>query len=250
MASPPFRFTMFDLDSCIEVARTIQDNGGLLSADELASYLRYKSSNNGSFNTRLGNAKLFGLVEGTSSALSPTRRALEILHPDFPEAAERARLDAFEAVPLFRAVFEQYQGQTLPDEVGLTNALTTRWGVAKEKASAVLSRLLLSAEQAGLFRTAGNRSRMIRPTFANATGRAAPNLPTPSEASPATPTVAPGPAAPEALGLNKLLLAALEELPAVGDATEDELMNWLVFFEGALRLVYRLPQPPPTGSRA
>ena len=40
---------------------------------------------------------------------------------------------------------------------------------------------------------------------------------------------------------SKLIDGALDELPPPGEATEDQLRQWLEFFEGALRVVYRLP---------
>jgi hypothetical protein len=238
MAAPLFRFTSYDLDSCIELADAVQRNGGLLSSDQLAHHLEYKSANNGSFNTRLGNARLFGLVEGSSGEIRPTQRALTILHPDYPHEAERARVAAFEAVPLYGAVLNQYHGQPLPDETGLKNALATRWSISTDKVAMVYARMMDSAEQAGLFRQAGNRSKMLRPSPLVGTAIAAPMEAVPDPVAPAprvVSSVAHGAAA------NKLVQAALDELPAPGDVTEEQLVQWLQFFESALRVVYRLP---------
>lgn len=248
MAPPPYRFTTYDLDSSIKVARVIWENGGLKSNAELAALLGYKGPNNGAFLTRVANAKLFGLVEGPSSALKPTERALSILQPDFPETADRARLEAFEDVPLFKAVLDQYDGQPLPSEEGLRNALETRWSIHTDKAGMVLSRLLESAEQAGLFRTTGNRSRMIRPTIGSADGRR--GAPAPSDATASDPSRAATAGARGSTGVivagprsNKIIDGALDLLPSDSDWDEDGLRDWLGFFESALRLYYRLPTP-------
>lgn len=236
MPAPPFRFTIFDLESCIEVARTVQAKGGRLSSAELAAHMGYKSDNNGSFNTRLANARLFGLITGSSSAIEPTERALAILHPDYPATAVQARVDAFTSVPLYAAVLDQYHGQPLPDETGLRNALSTRWGINADKAPMVLARLLESADQAGLFSTTGRRDRMIRPSVG----------PAPAAAEHETPEgVEPAPSpAPAVSGVrqNKLIDGTLEMLP--DDRTWDEmsLKHWMRFFEDALRLYYNLPR--------
>lgn len=241
-APPQFRFTTFDLDSCIEVAKAVHDGGGQLSAAGLAEKLGYKSHNNGSFNTRLANARLFGLLDGPSSAIRPSDRAMAILHPDYPATAEGARLEAFDAVPLYRAVLDEYHGKPLPDEAGLRNALAVRWGITAEKAPAVLARLIDSAEQAGLFRTAGNRSKMIRPTPGGGGGH------TPAPTPPATsqPPVGLDPK-PTGARANKVIDGVLDELPPPGKWSEPELTQWLSFFEGALRVVYRLPKGAPSG---
>ena len=240
MAAPTYRFCSFDLDTCIDVAKSVHDGGGQLTTAELATRLGYKSHDNGSFNTRLANARLFGLVSGPSSAIRCTERAMEILHPDYPATSERARLEAFESVPLYSVVLAEYNGKPLPDEGGLRNALQGRWGITAEKTPAVLARMLDSAEQAGLFRTSGNRTRMVRPTINGGEGRAQPAS-EPRVTGSESPVPVPATARVEGTRSNKLVDGALDMLPT-GDWNEHELVQWLQFFESALRVVYRLPK--------
>ena len=252
MAPPPFRFTAYDLDSCIEVARVLKDRaGGQASAEALAVYLEYKGANNGAFLTRIANARLFGLVDGPSSALRLSKRAQDILQPDYPETAARARLEAFEAVPLYKEVLNAYHGQMLPDDTGMKNALETRWGVSKDKSTQVFARLMSSAEQAGLFKVAGNRSKMVRPPLSGS--------PEPS-ASSAFSGVNDGtsggeghghhphghhPHQQEGVRATKLIDGVLDMLPNEQEWDEASLTHWLRFFEDALRLYYKLPRPVP-----
>lgn len=247
MATPQYRFTSYDLDTCIEMAKAIQDGGGQLSAAALAHRLGYKSEVNGSFNTKLANARLFGLVEGVASALRPTQRALAILHPDYPAVADRARLEAFESVPLFSAVLDEYHGQPLPDETGLRNALTTRWQILPEKVAMVSGRLLDSAEQAGLFKVAGSRTKMIRPTFNGGAGATPPKAEHKIQEKPPPP-----PASPPATGAraSKIIDGVLDMLPTTDTWNEQELTQWLAFFENALRLYYKLPSGAAPSGRA
>ena len=237
MAAPHYRFTAYDMDSCLEMARVLHGNGGVLSPDQLAHQLGYKSANNGAFNTRLANARLFGLVEGSSELRSSTR-AIQILFPDFPQAAKAARVEAFEAVPLYAAVLNAYHGLPLPDEKGLKNALATRWGVNADKVPTVYLRLIECAEQAGLFELAGGRTKLLRPIISDPTsaGPTSEQVPVVDPAG-ATPSVT----LPGGVAANALIQAALAELPPQGDVTEDQLRQWLAFFESALRVTYRLP---------
>jgi hypothetical protein len=255
MAGHKYKYAAYDLESSIEVARTLEQHGGSGSADELASWLGYKSKNNGAFLSRLASARLFGLVDGQSARLSPSALAISILRPDYPETAAKAKLTAFENVPLNMHVLRAYQGQVLPDEQGLRNALQVKWNIDASRAGQVLARLMDSADQAGLFSTAGNRTKMIKPS---AVGRRQVERPVElvefedpededaqdahrNEQSGQPPPVTQRPSSPRA---NKLIDGVLDELPPLDESwKEDQLQQWLAFFESALRVVYRLPKP-------
>jgi hypothetical protein len=255
VAAPPYRFTTYDLDGSLEVARVLKERGnGLASADELAIWLGYSKAKNGAFLARLANARLFGLVDGQSSELRLTQRALDILQPDYPTTAARARLEAFEQVPLYKAVLDHYHGQVLPDETGMKNALESRWKINADKSTHVLTRLLDSAEQAGLFKVAGNRSKMVRPTFGRDGEPSKPRVD--GEVSVARVhqgnvfqanrggDLGDGAGAPAGARDHKLIDGALDLLPPpppAGEWSEAGLKQWIAFIESALRVVYQLP---------
>lgn len=172
----------YDLESCLEVAREVSANGGEVTGHTLAHLLGYKSVENGAFLSRVGAAKQFGLIDGSSTALRVTARAMAILHPDFPETAARARFEAFMAVPLFGAVFESMQGKPLPpSKTGFKNMLRTQFGVGEKQLAVAAGRLLDSAQQAGLFDIAGT-GKMLKPLFSTSGSGQTP----PVEASPET----------------------------------------------------------------
>jgi hypothetical protein len=130
----PLRYPGYDLDSAIEVADKVLDRGsGAASTIELAQYLGYSGVRNGAFVSRLAAAKLFGLVEGPNSRITPTPRATAILKPDYEATALRARLEAFRAIPLFNAFLREYEGKTLPPAAGMQNALTTKFGIPEKR---------------------------------------------------------------------------------------------------------------------
>lgn len=232
-------FPKYDLDSALEVARQVhQRGGGTASGNELATYLGYKSTNNGAYASRVASARYFGLVEGHSPLIKVTPLALDIIRPDYPESAQRARLAAFTSVPIYRKFLTEYEGKPLPDLAGIRNTLG-RYGVAASELGTASLRLLDSAEQAGLFRIAGNRTKMIRPTAGDAD-----RVITVVDAGEGNE----GPASVERLqptggrSWPKIIDGALDALPMDRQWDEAELTEWLDFFERALRVHYRLPR--------
>jgi len=229
-----YRSPKYDLDQSIDVARRITDrgSGAAVSGAELAAFLGYTGTNNGAYLNRVSAARMFGLIEGNANSISATDRAEQIIHPDYPQTADRARLDAFRSVPLFGAFLEAFKGRELPDEAGMVNALVGRFRVPEKEAKPVLARLLLSADQAGLFRVAG-AGRMIEPTLA------------PPPSAPAkTDDLSPLPAlmlqdSPDRR-FPKIIEATLDLMPSGPPWDEAEYEEWLAFFDQACRVYYRI----------
>lgn len=238
------RYPQYDLKSSIDVARTLHSKGGTGSAAELAEYLGYSSVNNGAFLTRVASAKLFELLDGQAKAYQVSERALRILAPESDAAAEQDKVEAFLSVPLFKAVFDRFHDQPLPDAEGLANSLRVNFSIPETQAKAAVARLLDSADEAGLFRVAGNRSKMIRPSRGNGAGDGRPL------GAPAGDKGSPGGSAGSGSGTrardHKIVDGVLDLLPPVkpdGGWDEQGLAQWLAFFEGAVRMLYKLPEP-------
>ena len=232
---PTLRFPVYDLDSSIEVAKTLHARGGTASTHELASYLGYKSADNGAFLNRVAAARLFDLIEGSGKAIGLTPRAYDILQPDYPETADVARLNAFLGVPLFQSFLDKYEGRPLPPMSGIQNALT-QFGVPAKNVKHVAGRLIDSAEQAGLFRASQDRSKMIRPSIAGPVQAVRQSSAVVDAGHLAIAT-----AASVAPHYPKLIEGALEQLPDSGTWSESELQQWLKLMEISLRMVYRIP---------
>lgn len=182
-------FPYFDLDTSIEVAKAIHDRaGGVCDLPQLATLLKYSGVHNGSFRMRVSAAKMFGLVEEADGRkLRVAQRGKAIVAPVTTSDAARARAEAFLAVDLFKKVFDQYNGSTLPEEVGLDNLLKTEYRVVPDRVVPTRRIMLDSAEQAGFFAVAGNRSRMVTPLAASGAGIQTPPpvQPKPSDDPPA-----------------------------------------------------------------
>jgi hypothetical protein len=130
---------------------------------------------------------MFGLIETTPDLkFRLTQRGQAIVSPITEQSAEQAKVEAFMSVDLFKKVYNQFNGTTLPAEVGLKNLFETTYQVIPDRAAPTVRIMLDSAEYAGLFKAAGNRTRMTMPL--TLPGGATAMLPP----APATPVEQPG----------------------------------------------------------
>lgn len=161
------QFPYYDLADAVKVATAIHVRaGGVCDRDQLAALLSHKTARSGAFLSRVAGAKMFGLVEQAHGfKLRVTPRGRAIVAPVTPDKTAQAKLDAFFDVELFRKVYEQHKGITLPDDVGLQNLFGADYGIVKSRCAPTVRVMLDSAEYAGLFETAG-KSQMVMPVNA------------------------------------------------------------------------------------
>lgn len=149
MSRSKYRSVAYDLESSIAVARAVARFGGDTSPGQLAVALGYAGANNGAFLSRMAAARAFGLLAGRSERVLLSDRARAVLAGG--PAAAAARVEAFRAVPLFRAVLESQAGEELPAPPELAELLVDRFAENPKKAPSVARRLAASAAQAGIF---------------------------------------------------------------------------------------------------
>lgn len=160
-------FPYYDLDAAIEVAQKIHDEaGGSCSREQLAPMLGYSGTKNGGFLSKLGSARMFGLVEEVNGMLRPTQLAAQVYAPVHATDAQRAKAQAFLNVELFEKVYERFKGQPLPTNQGLENLLRVEFKVVPAQIKNAIRTLHESAESAGFFNAAG-RGRLVMPLAAN-----------------------------------------------------------------------------------
>lgn len=245
-------FPYNDLDTALEVAKTIHQRGGLqLARDQLASFMRHESAFTSTFRIKIASARMFGLVDVGREFIILTplgRRAAD------PQLEREVRVDAFLQVPLFKKVYEKYRGNVLPPDIGLEQELVGI-GVAvkqKDRARQILQR---SAEQAGFF-TQG-RNRLVPPVLGSPADEATPppydsaraDFTSPLPTIPAAPT---GPRHSQAGGGggssydstspmgNKLIQGLVESLPPIGtEWAEVERQEWAALAELIFKRVYK-----------
>jgi len=163
-------FPYLGLDVAVEMAKGVHEVGGASCQwDQLAAKLN-QAATGGGFRQRVMTAKTFGLLTYSQGTITLTKLGTQICDPD---QEPTAKAEAFLAVPLYKAVYEQFKGGTLPPPPGLETAMVSLGVTPKQKATArqVFQR---SATEAGFF--AYGPSRLVLPAI---------------KASAATPAVAP-----------------------------------------------------------
>lgn len=157
-------FPAFTLNDALAVPDVIhRKGGGIASPDHLAAYLGYKSRNNGSYLAKVSSAKQFGFIDERNGEYYLSARAKQILMPEFDDDRRQGLVDAFLAIPLFRAVYDDYKGGSLPEGLGLRNALRNKFHVIASRVDVAERTLMKSAEQAGFFDVRGSHTQLIIP---------------------------------------------------------------------------------------
>lgn len=222
-------FPYLDQDDATEIAKTIHKVFGTsCQREQLAAQLQV-SATGGGFNLRLGTAKMYGFINHERGTVTLTDLGIRVSDPQQEKAA---RLESFLAVPLYKALFEKYNGKALPStSSGLESELVTL-GVApkqKERARQVFQR---SAKQAGFF-WSGN-DRLVMP----ATGKPVPGR-TRDEAPPPLPRREPQ---DSQLIYPAFIQGLLMKLPKEGAEWKvDEKKKWLQ----AAALIFDMLYPDP-----
>lgn len=240
------QYPYFNLVDSLDVARKIHENaGGACDPDQLASYLSYKSTKSGTFQTRLSAAKQFGFVRSVDGTIVVTERAMKIISPVLPEDAVEAKAEGFLSVELFAKVYEKYKNLNIPPKVGMRNLLSQTYGVTDDRLDPAVRVLFESAEQAGLFHN-GDQTRLVRPAI-----KAAPRLnaydgsPGPALDQPRQPTSSGGDGGPP--GVHTAIIGLLRELPPAGSVWPKKSKERFVkAFLATLEFVYPDDDGEPT----
>lgn len=157
---PKIKFPNYALSEAVSLAKAVVDVGGSACGwDKLAKHMGFTATGGG-FRQRAMDAKMFGLIEYQNKNVSLTKLGARICDS---EQEESAKIDAFLAVPLYKAVYDQYSGTDLPRDPDL-EAPISNMGVPHERAKRVCLVLRRSAEQAGFFRSGNDR--LVKPPFA------------------------------------------------------------------------------------
>jgi hypothetical protein len=131
-------FPLFTLEDAIKVAQAINDEfaghstpanklARALSTDPDSAYLRYL----------LRAAIQYGIVTvtGANSIVRLTDLGLDIVSPTTPEQRQKALLNAFTSVELFRKVGDIYGGKPIPEFEFFKNALIRDFGLTRDSVS-------------------------------------------------------------------------------------------------------------------
>jgi hypothetical protein len=148
------KFPYVDLDTAMELPRAIHSSYGLhCDVDQLAAASNHTNVRSGAFIRKIAAAQTFGLVEreGSTVRLTPIgRRAVQ------SDTEAKGRAEAFLEVELYRKIYEQFKGGTLPADKGIENTMR-QLGVAPKQTESARQVFKRSADQAGFTKHGANR---------------------------------------------------------------------------------------------
>jgi hypothetical protein len=241
--SSEIEFPYVDLEQAMEVPHGINQRlGSRGSIDQISGALNLKG---GALTRRIAGARMAGLIERDGRDYRITDLGRRIISPETSVAAS-ARVEAFLAIELYRRVYEEFKGASLPADKGFENHIRGL-GVPEKVTDEARRSLKRFARQAGFFQF--GEDRLIMPAIREETSEPARDE---SLSQPAFNAVIsrPPPLAFDGNGgtapirLHKALVHALETLPPEGQEwMYEDLDDWLDGFKGVLRLVYKVKRP-------
>jgi hypothetical protein len=113
-----------------------------------------QTASGGTFRTRLGAARLFGLIETGQGRATLTQLGRDAL--DSSGSEKGARVTAFLNVELFRAMYEQFKGNMLPPSPAIERQME-QLGVSPKQKERARQTFMKSAQHAGFIDSATGR---------------------------------------------------------------------------------------------
>jgi hypothetical protein len=235
-------FPYADLESAIELAQMIHSKAGSsCEVDELAAWLG-QSATGGTFRTRLGAARMFGLVENSQGRTVLTQLGRDVLDGSGNERA--ARVTAFLNVELFRAMYDAYKGNALPPSPAIERQVA-QLGVSPKQKERARQTFMKSAQYAGFIDSATGR--FVKPGIAQkeeAAGQQA------QQETGDRGTGGGGGGGGDPPAIDPIIAGLLKRLPKSGDVwPEAERKLWLQLLEGSFKLIYKDGPNAPLGER-
>ncbi|MFZ2060677.1 MAG: hypothetical protein WAU82_06680 [Candidatus Binatus sp.] len=218
-------FPYGDLDGAVEVAKALNDHGGMGDQAQLVAWMGHKTVDSGTFKVKLYSARSFGLITIKESNIALTDLGNEIVRPD---SEARSMALAFLSVPLYRAIYDKYKGRLLPGDAVL-EADMVELGVAPKQKSRARQGFQRSAEQAKL-----GKDRLVMPGGVSLDSKANGGASRKMDQQFGSQT--------SDSEINPLIASWIEELPASGEWTRDERDSWIRVFQRVVDKLYKVKE--------
>jgi hypothetical protein len=230
-------FPYTDLENAVDLGQTIHSQAGSsCEVDELAAWMG-QTATGGTFRTRLGAARLFGLIETGQGRATLTQLGRDVLANSGNERA--ARIAAFLNVELFRAMYDQYKGHALPPPPAIERQME-QLGVSPKQKERARQTFMKSATFAGFIDS--STGRFVKPGIPQRDEGA--GQPKPQERV----DEGGGGGGGEPPKIDPIIQGLLARLPKSGDVwPEAERKLWLDLLSGSFKLIYK--DKPSEGSR-
>ena len=146
----PRKFPYFSLKTAMDVAeRVYLRGGGRVTRTQAAELLEVKVTSS-LLEMRLITAAQFGLVKRSDGRVEVTDIGRKIVRPASEAERAAALVEAFESVPMFKAIKERFQGSPMPDEAGLKNVLVRDFDVPERQKNDAYNLLMSAGREAGI----------------------------------------------------------------------------------------------------
>lgn len=225
-------FPYSDLGAAIELAQMIHDKAGSsCEPDELAAWMGQTASG-GTFRTRVGAARMFGLIDTANGRLTLTQLGRDILPSSGSDRA--AKVTAFLNVELFSAIYDLYKGNVLPPPPAIERQIE-QFGVSPKQKERARQTFAKSATVAGFIdQTTG---RFVKPGIAPREEQSPPPKPPGGGGSG-------GNGSDDGVTGDPLVDALLKKLPKAGGSwPEAERQTWMKMMAMAFDLAYGVSAP-------
>jgi hypothetical protein len=221
-------FPYADLESAVDIAETIHTKAGSsCETEELAAWMG-QTATGGTFRTRIGAARMFGLIETGQGRVTLTQPGREVIDNSGNERA--ARIAAFLNVELFRVMYDQYKGNALPPPPAIERQME-QLGVSPKQKERARQTFMKSAQYAGFIDASSGR--FVKPGIA-AREEQQPEKPDENKKRNN------GSDGTEPPGLHPFVQGLLKELPKAGDVwPENQRKLWLDTAASIFKMIYK-----------
>lgn len=193
-------FPYSDLESAVELAQTINDKAGSSADNEELAVWMGQTASGGTFRTRLGAAKMFGLIETGGGRATLTTLGRDVLSTS--GKSQSSRVIAFLNVELFKVMYDQYKGSALPPPPAIERQVT-ELGVSPKQKERARQTFMKSAQYAGFIDA--STGRFVKPGVAQTE--------TAKEEKPSRQKGGGDGGGSDELNLDPLLIALLKKIP-------------------------------------
>ena len=232
-------FPYADLESAIELAQTIHSKAGTsCEVGELAAWMG-QSATGGTFRTRLGAARMFGLIESSQGRTTLTQLGRDVLEGSGSERS--ARVTAFLNVELFRVMYDQYKGNALPPPPAIERQME-QLGVSPKQKERARQTFMKSAQYAGFIDSATGR--FVKPGIAKSEAAMGEQIQAVEDSGLG------GGGGGEPPNLHPFVQGLLRELPPAGDYWPEEKRKlWLDTAASIFKMIYKTGVPRHVSTR-
>lgn len=229
-SSIQFPYTGLDEATALAEAIHREAGAGAITDDQLAPSIDLSQKSSG-YRTKLSAARLFGVIETDNGKHRLTDLGKRIVDANQQRAA---KVEAFLNIPLYRKVYEEHKGGTVPPAGAMQRELIG-FGVIAKQAQRARQIMERSAEAAGFY--GKGKDRLVAPVLRDDDGASGEAFGGGGAGGGGEGGEEEGRPDPR---LHKIVQGMIEELPARGDDwSVEQRVKWLRLAANAFDMIYK-----------